>query len=818
MISAELAEHLSFDYYLMNSIRERQVFTPQTAYLEPEVFEKIRSSAVTLFGLVERIVRQYLEDPGSHPEFEIPELPQRELLLALPNELVPFFWARYDAFQRAGGGIFFSEFNYDKPCAQRETLVSELMNPEGGVNQGFSEGFRSAFRELWERHGSGNPEPTVGILVDPNHYEETHLAFLYIDLLKPLGYETMLVGGSNLQVRGDRVTAFGKPIDILLRQFPTEFNHELNDYRRILKLFSRGRVLMLNDPRAIVPQAKSLFAYLWTLIERRPEYLSTAEKAAIRETVPYTRMFCPSDLPLLIEERERWVVKAVYGRYSEQVYIGPMMNRDEWRETLEEVVQSGRAHVVQEFVPIKRQVVPLFNGIEYEDAIAFGNFGVYFTQGRFAGLCARWSPDYLSEEDIGWFSPVGVKRLEPPLRIVSAGMSESGRREAWKEDAEKAAFRYGYTTSYTGELESFSLDPLVLERGAYDQVVEATEGLAQVFLKTRRLIQEHYQVFGPLLGIPGELAELVSQDRSPWLTWFGRMDWVFDRQGGLKLLELNTDTPAGLEEVVLNRLPHLRGMGKDPNRSLTRKLSDRFAELMGGDSQAGLSIGMVTCSSAAEDWFIVNRIADTLGSLPYRLLIGDVSGLEYRDGRVRLYGEPLDGLYRYYPLEWLARDRDHRRLLPGLKGLKLVNPPSALIPQSKAFLAVVWQLLRQGFYPPEEMELIEKYMVPSCLEWPGRPCVIKPYLEREGEGVQFSWHLKPEQIKELARRDLVYQEKVEVYPVDINLRSTYDQRPRAAYPILGAFLVGDEFGGLYTRLGAKITDRYAVVCPTLVKE
>ena len=321
---------------------------------------------------------------------------------------------------------------------------------------------------------------------------------------------------------------------------------------------------MLNDPRAIVPQAKSLFAYLWTLLQRRPEYLSIEEKAAIRDTVPFTRMFSPSDLPQLIEERERWVVKAVYGRYSEQVYIGPMMDQEEWRETLEEVAQSGRAHVVQEFVPIKRQVVPLFNGIEYEDIIAYGNFGVYFNKGQFAGLCARWSPDYLSEEDIGWFSPVGVKKAEPPFRIVPTGMPEDERREVWKTAAEEAAFRYGYTTSYTGELESYSLDPIVLERDAYDQVVAATEGLARVFLKTRLLIQDNYEVFGPLLGIPEQLAELVSEDRSPWLTWFGRMDWVFNRQGELKLLELNTDTPAGLEEVVLNRLPHLRQMGEDP--------------------------------------------------------------------------------------------------------------------------------------------------------------------------------------------------------------------------------------------------------------
>ncbi|MDD3365606.1 MAG: hypothetical protein PHZ03_11550, partial [Syntrophomonas sp.] len=63
----------------------------------------------------------------------------------------------------------------------------------------------------------------------------------------------------------------------------------------------------------------------------------------------------------------------------------------------------------------------------------------------------------------------------------------------------------------------------------------------------------------------------------------------------------------------------------------------------------------------------------------------------------------------------------------------------------------------------------------------------------------------------------VYQDLVDIGPVDITIRSTYASQFQVAYPILGAFLVGDQFGGLYTRLGARITDRYAVVAPTFVE-
>ncbi|PKM76915.1 MAG: hypothetical protein CVU90_10075 [Firmicutes bacterium HGW-Firmicutes-15] len=816
----ELTRHLNFEYYMISSPRELEAFSKHPVYLEPDVFQKMIAASRVLFGLVDRLVPEILHQPLDHSSFLLPDFPFREQILHLPIDLAPFFWARYDAFERAEGGIFFSEFNYDKPCAQREIMVSNFINPQGNPNQHFAQKFREGLARLWAEYGAGNHLPTVGILVDPNHYEETHLAFLYLDLIKPLGYSTLLLGGQNLNVTNDGVTAFGQALDIILRQYPTEFSNEVHDYPKLLELIARRKVLMVNDPRAIVPQAKSLFAYLWHLYDNKSSLLTDAERTSIRETIPYTRMFTPVDMAELESKKERWVVKPVFGRYSEGVHIGAMMNKDEWQIALKEVCQGGVPHVMQEFIPIRRRVVKSFNGHRYEDTIGFGNFGIYFTLGEFTGICARWSSDYLSQDDMAWFSPVGVRHTAiPSLNVQISSRSEAEHHCLWNKISEQAAFQFNYTASYTGDWESFILEPVRISRTLYHEVIAATEGLGRVFVKTRIFLQNNLVLFTPLLGIPECLQSLVAQDEGEWLSLLGRFDWAIDRHGSLRLLELNTDTPAGLESVALNSLIHpLCPNSEDPNRGLLDLLANQYRHLLSRSPRKSVkTLGLVGCPSAEEDWFQLMLFGEILRSQVDELILGDISGLSLKDGHINLYGQHLDALYRHYPLDWMAENRQHQRLIPGLKELYMINPSSALIPQSKAFLAIVWQLLQEGFYLPEEADLLQRYVVPTYLNWPEKPCVIKPYWEREGQGVVFSNQITSDQISGLAEQDLVYQELVDIGPVDITIRNTYSSQFQVAYPILGAFLAGDQFGGLYTRLGARITDRYAVVAPTFVE-
>jgi uncharacterized circularly permuted ATP-grasp superfamily protein len=50
----------------------------------------------------------------------------------------------------------------------------------------------------------------------------------------------------------------------------------------------------------------------------------------------------------LLENKDGLVIKAAYGRFSEEVYIGRMLTQEEWEETIQFAQESDRQHIVQE--------------------------------------------------------------------------------------------------------------------------------------------------------------------------------------------------------------------------------------------------------------------------------------------------------------------------------------------------------------------------------------------------------------------------------------------------------------------------------------
>ena len=72
----------------------------------------------------------------------------------------------------------------------------------------------------------------------------------------------------------------------------------------------------------------------------------------------------------------------------------------------------------------------------------------------------------------------------------------------------------------------------------------------------------------------------------------------------------------------------------------------------------------------------------------------------------------------------------------------LINPGHTLITQSKALFAVIHELIGKGFFSDEDEKFILKYIPYTCLEPDNKlssDCVVKPYLSREGAGVELSY-------------------------------------------------------------------------------
>jgi len=814
-----LTEKILFDYYMISSIRENEIHSPFPFYLDKELFEAMVSSAEILNAVICRIINTKFKNSDELP-FIMGKFMLDKEILSIQCPVSPFFWVRYDAFVRADGGIFFSEVNYDKPCAQREIAISDMLGPHNNPSANFRNAFYENFKSLSKDAFATNPKPTVVILVSPNHNEEIHLAHFYMDLLKDLNLEFVIASTDNIRVKDNQVFAFDKPIDIILRQFPTEFLYEIKDIKEILRLFEEGNLLIINDPRAIIAQTKSLFAYLWELVDADDLFLSQLEKATIKETIPYTTIFDKSKINDLFLNKNRYVIKAVYGRYSEQVYIGTMLSDEEWKLIINDVCESEDLHIIQEFCPIKKDEVLRFNGENFENKTAFGNFGIYLSNNKYCGSCIRWSPNYLSEDESVWVSPVGVS--DRNIHIFQF-VADHNYNSIFGKINDTAAFEFGFTGGYTGAQQSFSLDALILEEATFDEIKEATNKLANLFYKTTKHVQQNGAILCPVLGIAEELIPLVSQQLQNTLSFLGRFDFVFDNIGRLKLLEFNAETPAGIiESIGLNSLikDTVKIPYNNPNENMAQQLRSEFSRII-DTYKSNTTIHDIGFASLAypEDFYNTKFLFDILHNRDENFVLGEISGLHITNNKLGLYEQPLDAIYRYYPLDWLFIDECDKGLGEILKENTLcINEPSTFISQSKAFFALVWELYKGGFYNKEENDLILKYIPYTSLnpdDFPNDDYCAKPYFEREGKGVTFS-------IKEVDRDfikdEMVFQDRIPIQTVSLTIHTTVSVTQEVVYPVIGAYVIGNEFGGIYTRAGGSVTDANAIYIPTYIKE
>lgn len=813
----KLTEKALFDYYMVSSPREAEVYSIFPYYLSKESFEDMVNSSAILDELINRLLKKMLKDKSSIviplDDFEL-----KDEIFGLNIDLPPFFWARYDAFECADGGIFFCEFNYDKPCAQREIAMSDMMKPRNNPNSEFQSKFEEGFKKAWRDYSGGDASPVVAILVDPGHYEELHLAYLYIDLLKSLNYKYIIVGGKNLYVQNDVVMAFEQKVDIILRQFPTEFSSEINHYKDILKLYNQGKILILNDPRSIIVQSKSVFATLWQMVIDDDVFLSDIEKKVIREKLPYTRIFDTSMLEELRDQKDKFVLKAAFGRFSEEVYIGKMHSDSEWEETIEYVRASEKLHIVQDFYQIKKQRVLKFNGECYEEVDAFGNFGIYMVNGDFSGVSLRFSGDYLTLDESVWISSVGVKDRD--LKI-SRYLNEN-KDLKWDYINNTAAFKYGYTGGYTGWYKSFSLDQLVLEKEVYQELVAATRSITDIFKKSRDYVIKNIDIIGPVLGISDKLIELIKHNATDKLTFIGRLDWVMDSVGNLKLLEFNSETPAGLmESIVLSPVikEQLNIAAKDPNQNMQQLIQKCFKDII-NDYQKTKHINNVGFLSTTfgEDWYNTTIVLEQLKHLPFNFQLGEIAGIDARQGKIKLYGKDLDAVYRYYPLDWFDSDQYFEGVVDAMREETLsINPTSTIISQSKAFFALIYELRNNDFFDESESNIIDKYLPKTYLSpkkaLNGIFCA-KSYFEREGKSVAFSFK-QPFLSKDI--KDYVFQEWVDIQSVSLDVNTTVNSSREIVYPVIGTYVIGEQFGGIYTRVGNSITNKWAVFIPTYIE-
>lgn len=367
------------------------------------------------------------------------------------------------------------------------------------------------------------------------------------------------------------------------------------------------------------------------------------------------------------------------------------------------------------------------------------------------------------------------------------------------------------------------------------EIAEATEGLGRIFTKVVGILQQSPDELLLELGVPeaaiGAVKRVIDPERT---TLIGRFDFAPTAEG-IKMLELNSDTPTGIVEAFYANGRVCEYFGKtDPNSGLSAGLRDGFQRFAARYRELGYPTDRVYFSSL--DWH-----EEDAGTTRYLLEQSGLAGqfLALADLRVyedRLYAlvdgehQPVDLLYRLHALEKLAEETDtdgyptgaHVLDLIARGHLAVINPPSGFAVQTKAVQALVWNLYETGeFFDEEERAIIGRYMLPTYLEnrfYGQEPYVSKPIFGREGGAVTLhdaSGQPIDRDVEEnYWEQPMVYQKLVEMQEIEVETL----KGPYRGHLLWGSFLIDGRASAIVARVGGRITGNLSYYLPVAVRD
>jgi glutathionylspermidine synthase len=368
-------------------------------------------------------------------------------------------------------------------------------------------------------------------------------------------------------------------------------------------------------------------------------------------------------------------------------------------------------------------------------------------------------------------------------------------RNNWQKAVENLGFGF-HTTNipYWDESAyySFKLDEILA-------IEKATAELWTMCLTAVQHVMDKrlYEIFAiPQWTIP--YIERTWEEEHPAI--YGRFDLCY-KDGQIKLLEFNADTPTSLFEAGIVQWFWLQDFDKEKDQfnSIHEQLITYWKYL-----KVYLHPGTLhfTClKETLEDLTNTEYLRDCAlqAGLDTKLVfLDDIGWLEERKEFVDMENEPISNIFKLYPWEWLLSDDFGKNILQDNNQAFWIEPAWKMILSNKAILPLLWQL-----YPDHP------YLLPAYFE-SGKLTnfVKKPILSREGANI----HLV-RQNNLLEHSDGTYGKEGFIFQALFELPNF-----NGAYPVIGSWVIGQEPAGIGIRESSTlITNNTSRFVPHLIE-
>lgn len=332
----------------------RTCFKPKL--LTESQFSRIKADMKVLYSIFARVMEEYEKDASYRALFGFD--PRVEELILRANRapsLLPM--ARIDFFYNEETGEYtFCEFNTDGASAMNEDRELHNAQQLSGVYRAFTTSHKTrrcelfdswvqTMEKIWQRAG-GHTTPRVAI-VDYMECGTVNEFEIFRQHFEKAGIPAEVCDVRALRYDGHRLTGpAGETIDMIYRRAVT--SDVLNHYEEstdFLQAARDGAVLLVGDFHTQIVHNKELFRVLH--LPRTRQMLSEQQKAYIDAHVPYTAEFAAEHIPMVLKDKDRWILKPTDSYGSRGVYAGVEYSADRWTEVVRSVPHTG--YLLQEF-------------------------------------------------------------------------------------------------------------------------------------------------------------------------------------------------------------------------------------------------------------------------------------------------------------------------------------------------------------------------------------------------------------------------------------------------------------------------------------
>jgi glutathionylspermidine synthase len=322
------------------------------------------------------------------------------------------------------------------------------------------------------------------------------------------------------------------------------------------------------------------------------------------------------------------------------------------------------------------------------------------------------------------------------------------------------------------------------------------------------------------LGLPREIIKAVKR-----LSTYKRDQNIrlmrFDfhpTTNGWAVSEVNSDVPGGLAEAsVLPQIACRYFEGFEPRNHVGQRILEAFSDKVKENG----TIAFVHATSYSDDRQVMEFLSDYFLAHGYKTVFAAPDHLIWREKKAFCIVEgnegPLDGIIRFFPLEWLInlpRKSDWKGYYDCATAS--CNHPAAILTQSKR-LPLVWDEL--GADISTWKSLLPDTHDPKASKPDDDGWIYKPALGRVGEGISIAEAISEKEskkIKKAVRRHpghWVAQRRFTSQPLK-------DKNGEAYHLCVGVFTVNGKSAGFYGRISPypRIDDRAKDIPVLVLKE